>query len=620
MSGLSKKGRERLERYRESNIGKVGRSALRSTAAIPGNIADVPLLAYNLPAMLMGKKTYSVGEKSKELMDRALGMEGRPIDPSMRLGEAALDVMLPGGVATKVINAGEKASKISKIAHSMYAPTKSAVAGSVAAQHVSNVDPTNPLGAFAAGIGIPLVSGKIGTSLKNRSTNKAIKHAQKNPNLRKEAIEYLGHEAGAPEIKGMTREESGKVITRGQQHQKKADETLFNERFSKAETEARKITDNFKNYKTHLKIGPTIKSFLDDVNWEHLSAAERKIILETEPGKAVKRLLGFNNSKKSVSQIDDIYKNKEFPELISKYHNVNNISRDLRNFTSKGDVIGSVEQGLAKKLNSGLIDDMGTVFKDDPKMHQYWKDTRNMYSVEMEHHKPLKNKVLEHQPREFFKGKPTEAFLETTTGKGNVLESPHNLDYYLKGLNPEDKNKYIQGLLNEIGSKSGEFSLPEAVGGFKKLKEPIRNILTGGMEEGTRNKFGRGQKLISAHEYEMAQPLKSWKMSKRNIPDIINPYAKTDPKSIERYIRALENRAGVESSLKPVRTAENILGSTREGLNQSGTAMRTAVKERHDPMEELSDEELMRIVEAPSSPEPDLNSLSDEELMSIANS
>ncbi len=461
------------------------------------------------------------------------------------------------------------------------------------------------------GVGLPLMLGKTGTMLKNRSHQTAIKHAQKNANLRQTAIENIGKQAGSDQIKLMNRVESGKVATKAMQQNRAKADTRFEKRFSKAEQEARKITEDFTNPKSNINVGHSVQDLLDKVKWKYLSDDDRSLFLSTEPGKAIKRLLDLKGHRNPVHKINRLIEDGNLASKKAKYHSVEDVSKQLRNFTSKGETIGTVHEGLARNLNTNLIDNMGTVFEGNPKMHKYWKDTRAMYSVESQHKKPLKNAVLEHQPRKFFEGKPTEAFLETVKGEGSALQSPHHLDYIMQGLNPEEKNKYIQGLLHELGTKSGDFNFPHAAEGYGKLKEPIRNILENSMNPETQEKFARGNKLLTAHDYEMAQPIKSWGFAKKKIPDITNPYAKTDAKSVDKYIRALESKAGVSSSLgKPPLNAESFLGSTQEAIHSPAIIAKTSLFKEQEPPEDIMPQEVTN--------EPDWDNMSTEELRAIA--
>lgn len=147
----------------------------RNLATLPGAVADVPALLYNVPAALMGKQTYVPSQMIGSAIDKATQGYTKPETNMEKVKEAVTQSVLPMGALGKAGNLlarqGSKwLNKPGKYLQSSNALTPSNVAataaGSAGTQQYLNMNPeANVLDTLGIGLLASLAGGKIGKNI-----------------------------------------------------------------------------------------------------------------------------------------------------------------------------------------------------------------------------------------------------------------------------------------------------------------------------------------------------------------------------------------------------------------------------------------------------------------------
>jgi hypothetical protein len=496
----------------EGSLGRYAGMALRSAASIPGQIADIPLLAYNLPRAVYEaynpeapNRTFSLGEMTKQGIDKLTEGKYAPHTNTEKNIAAAGEALAPFGVAGKI-------TKLPKLIQKAYAPTAANIAGTGAgaatAQQVLNINPEDSLSALGLGI----VSG----SLANRATRgiqgagrtlmgKAGQDSRARAAIRykpigQKLISEIPEELGGKEIESVTHQKAGKLAYKGiDQYKNKADR-VFNtlekkldsligkkidkespERFVSMKEPMEWAMDQYNKIET-----PVMKEeFLNSPLGKQLQKIGFKDLLEADPHSAI------------GSGITDI----KVP-----YKDLLTFRRNLDNSISTFGQIGSIDQGDLKQLRGQIKEQLGNKIKEfGEKPYKILQRYNQHYEKYADKRIPMINDIKEE------KNFPAKAYKKSIS---DIQDDAQRPEVIIKSLKGPEKEEYTLSLFRDLGKKKGEikptggsqdlpiqkFDLPTFFDNFTSLEPETQKIYMSGLTKPMQQNIKKQLKLYEGYK------------------------------------------------------------------------------------------------------------------------
>lgn len=617
---LSKKGQENFDKYKKDFAGsrKVLGMLARTVVSAPGQVIDIGLLPYNVVQALRGKEGLSLGEKSKALVDKATSNAGKPETGGERIGEALLDATMPGGIVMKglklLMNAGKIASatKAAKVADVLLKPTIASTVGAGASQSVLNENPNNPIAALAASI-----ASASGTKTAVKGAQKAFveypKHLMRrhdlnrlsqNPNLYENVKKEIGKSMGDKDLSSKSHENAGKDAISGFEREKIKSEARFGEDFSKRDS-------YIKQHHPNARIDVT-----DEVKWltealgELESTESIKNFLKRPAGQKLLQLTGLSSKEanKDINRTITVLKDLGKRKHSMSYADTQDFLADISNTTSMKDIMGSRDIGELRKIKGGVKAKVLDLFSKDPEMHSFVDNLNKDYAVHKKKFATDYNDVVvPNAPFHTDPGEPTAAFRALMNGEDNILQNPNRFKRAISGMTPEEKNNFALSVINDTGRKKGKFDPTQSVNNLRDLQDPVYETLMESLDPKVRTQFEGKFPLVDKLEFEQKQPMRESYVGKYMkklpfIPPAINRFARTDPKTVNKVIDALDYQVAKDAKYatpKPtlLESGKSLVRKGSESiLKQAVNTERQSLKE---PLEELNTQEhiLQRIAE-----------------------
>lgn len=586
MSSETKKERSQLEKLRRSLI-----LSGRSIASIPGATLDMAQEGVINPLLRgFGKNEYTTNysDNTKKLIDKITGNTVKADTPTEHALEGILEMGIGGGRG-KIMNAVvPTAGKVATAVKSMVKPTAASSVGSGASRYLLEENPDNTVGALAAGfLGSAPALAKSGyktlknipkayenNPITNMLRNKDLNRIKANPNLAERVENHLGHKQGATEIESRTHKETGKGVQKATQNIKNHYKEYFGNRYKKIDDYYNKLTENNKNSKRNVDVTDTV-NYIEDQYKLLTDPIMKEAFLKTKSGEQLLKLRKIT-AKDKVSALEKSLKYEK--DIKATYHDARELQREIQNTLSKAQEIGTQDQGRLRQISEKLGNNIGSVFKDDPNMHSYWRDTNKEYVNYLGDEKAKINLISKHKD-------PTKAYQASTD-----LSSTDMLDFLKKGMNAEEHSSHTLGVLRDLGAPTGSYKPTTAQSNLAKLQPEVRNTLMESLLPNNKKQISETLPLLKQFEFEKAQPKRETALGqwfKKKLPlSETNRYAATDQKTVDRTINALQHQVDQSTRVPNLYGKELALPITRQ------TGITSARPRREIDPELLSEQEI----------------------------
>ena len=471
------------EHKEQPSLGRSLKRGLKNIALGGADLLDLGHAPLNALRGLVGMpQRTSIAEDIEKIGPQAQN-DSEKVSNAVQRGLATLPIGMGLGHIKNLGTAGKFLKTIS-------APTASNIAGTVgssaAMQHSLNTMPDNPTAALLAGIGggslasglsgMKRAPGRVAEALKiNPSKVEAFQNAGVAPLMgdvsdskilkgAQHSLEYLPgssdklSQARANQLESMgeilgqgdfTHRQGSETAIKGVRAVQKANNQKFQKGFSQIESDISKMPDQ----NIHLK------NFVNAWNKETKHFSKHPQMWEefkkTEYGK----------------QFLDIVKNGDQQSYFPLKQKLSALNNKVKSFGQ----IGGIDQGKLKYIGKALERDIDASltpkFKQlGPDAYHNWKSNRALYHAYAENEIPHLN--------EMFKGDKKNAVSAFTKLQHDLKTGGKKAELALSGLNEKDRHSLIQGIHQELGSRSdNSFSLAQWRTRFKGLEPEVKNIL-----------------------------------------------------------------------------------------------------------------------------------------------